>query len=1179
MKETLVLGVTQEVFQAAPGRAKFSIVVKNHGSETESIFLRIIGAPEGHIDARPLEVGPGDEETLSIVLTIPPGFPDGKHEVQFDLIEVGTARQRTSQIEIIEIPDTSAVTLRVLPSSMWKRRGGRIRVQVRNRSEDDLKLSLESFPESEDLRVRLDATELNIAGYSRATVHGKIRSSLRFLGRERNLGFSVVGWSNGDPIYGRGVLRQRAVFSNGPQSLMIALFLIVAFLGLGVLGLRLMSDSEQVLPRPLEIADAEAIPVSDSSSLRQFTLSGTVVLSDGSSASGTKVTWTKFVGLEETVDPNQPVTRRKSVTLSDDSFVLPGLSLDSPYEIYVSRDGYVPVSRIIAGDGELFALGEITLNPADGQLEVQIFDAASPAVNLGGVDLRLTGVDGSLLARTSELPGSLGSYTFSSLSVPGTYILEAFKSDYGTLSQIVELKPNQKPNLVCGDDGANSPSAQGVAAQNSQQISFEPAFGEAEPVLRCGLSKTNTTISGYVELLSTTQPVTTAEFQAVSYSPVSAINGTTPVKVTLAGRSLTRQTQTVAAGNFGGLLRYQFPDIPIPSESNPYTITFEATNFQTRTFVITGAGADLGQGSNLQPSSCSETTWSCLRIRSSTGSISGRLKVTNAASGSAAQCPSHLQISVLGNGEQITANIPPQTVTDPTGTTSCSFRLDSFTPGDYVVTLSGAGIPTNVFSCAVIAGGVCELGGNNPDQVVAIPLDDSSKLGVLRLKTGFRDGLDASLESGQSISALSLGLIGVGANHCANVTVVKGSIFNRSKCQFYSDSAGDLIISNIAAMGYVVVPVSTEFMALDPTMNVPAGTDEYAPKRLAITPKGTLQLLVNNDNGTPVPNASVTLKDLVTNTTLSCPGGKTNANGQCNFVRALQNHPYQVTISVAGLSRVVDIAGTLDSTIFVQQVLQFPAVISGYVQAAEVGSSRFQPLGPDDFTFVSTTSPLVEQMKVFSLCLPAGNLNANWQPDFRPVEQCAGSSGSLTEHTLDSLAAVTPRAIQVTVKRVVPSNPSSVEVLANGARVDLIQRGKIVATAYSDASGVATFSSGYELGPSWLLVRKAGYWSVAQVVNVDVVSGGVTQHLVSFDDASGGNCGTTVICAKALRDLNQDGPRRLRVVESDLNAFSAASVVQMDRKVTSCSSAASGGATSCDFDPQKLTVAAVKDEA
>ena len=78
MKETLVLGVTQEVFQAAPGRAKFSIVVKNHGSETESIFLRIIGAPEGHIDARPLELGSGEEETLSIVLTIPPGFPDGK---------------------------------------------------------------------------------------------------------------------------------------------------------------------------------------------------------------------------------------------------------------------------------------------------------------------------------------------------------------------------------------------------------------------------------------------------------------------------------------------------------------------------------------------------------------------------------------------------------------------------------------------------------------------------------------------------------------------------------------------------------------------------------------------------------------------------------------------------------------------------------------------------------------------------------------------------------------------------------------------------------------------------------------------------------------------------------------------------------------------------------------------
>ena len=184
------------------------------------------------------------------------------------------------------------------------------------------------------------------------------------------------------------------------------------------------------------------------------------------------------------------------------------------------------------------------------------------------------------------------------------------------------------------------------------------------------------------------------------------------------------------------------------------------------------------------------------------------------------------------------------------------------------------------------------------------------------------------------------------------------------------------------------------------------GSTEYVAKRLAITPKGTLQLLVNNDSGTPVPNALVTLKDLVTNESLSCPGGKTNENGQCNFVCALQNHPYQVTISVAGLSRVVDIAGTLDSTIFVQQVLQFPSVVSGYVQAAEVGSSRFQPLAPDDFTFVSTKSPLVQQLKIVSLC-PPGSKPSGWQPDFQPVAQCGAISGSATPDTLNGLATAT----------------------------------------------------------------------------------------------------------------------------------------------------------------------------
>ena len=96
---------------------------------------------------------------------------------------------------------------------------------------------------------------------------------------------------------------------------MIALFLILAFIGLGFFGFKLMNDSDQVAATQPEAEAVTGVEASDQKVTPYFTVTGKVLLGDGATVSGTKVTWLKFAGLETDTDPGQPVIRRKSCLL------------------------------------------------------------------------------------------------------------------------------------------------------------------------------------------------------------------------------------------------------------------------------------------------------------------------------------------------------------------------------------------------------------------------------------------------------------------------------------------------------------------------------------------------------------------------------------------------------------------------------------------------------------------------------------------------------------------------------------------------------------------------------------------------------------------------------------------------------------------------------------------------
>ena len=179
------LAVDQESVVFSTNSIAFSLKVANESGEASDLILRVLGAPSGPMQALIVSLEPGEETIRSIVLEVPAGFPFGEHDLEIDALDRTTGDIVVTVPFVVNIVDTSGVTVRVSPTPLRVNRRGKIRIRLRNRSEESILLDLASETESSRIKVNLDSTQVQLSALHSVTVRGKIKVPLKWFGRER----------------------------------------------------------------------------------------------------------------------------------------------------------------------------------------------------------------------------------------------------------------------------------------------------------------------------------------------------------------------------------------------------------------------------------------------------------------------------------------------------------------------------------------------------------------------------------------------------------------------------------------------------------------------------------------------------------------------------------------------------------------------------------------------------------------------------------------------------------------------------------------------------------------------------------------------------------------------------------------------------------------------------------
>jgi hypothetical protein len=228
-----------------------------------------------------------------------------------------------------------------------------------------------------------------------------------------------------------------------------------------------------------------------------------------------------------------------ATTNVEGAFSFDGVRVGRAYELFFSKPGFDSRAYVVVptADGGPIDL-EIVMTPGLGEISGIVTGDNGP---LGGVRIAIT--DGTLVFTTtsSTVGGSIGSWSFTGLSTPGTYTLTAETRGFGT--QVLQVP------LQAGE------ARSGVSIQ-----------------MQRGVGSILGSVTGNVD------------------NRVQRLGGIT---ITASNGDVTRTTTTVTEGDVGS---FAFPNLPIPGD---WTVTAEAPGFVSQTRRVTATGNVTGVDFNL----------------------------------------------------------------------------------------------------------------------------------------------------------------------------------------------------------------------------------------------------------------------------------------------------------------------------------------------------------------------------------------------------------------------------------------------------------------------------------------------------------------------------------------------------------------------------------------------------
>ncbi|MFM8529032.1 MAG: hypothetical protein ACKOD2_05030, partial [Ilumatobacteraceae bacterium] len=204
-------------------------IVTNATAESRSVLVRVVGALSGPLPAARLDVAALSEGVAEIEVFVPAGLPPGNHALLVEMVDPSSGAVLLAEETVIDVQHTRAVSMHISPSSIRRRRRGRIRIIVRNHDEETHRMRIVPEPDDDRTRVFLERPDFEIRPGEMVRVHGRLRLKAFWFGKQREKWYSIVGEGAGVPVYARGNVRQIPMIGKNVKSLMVLLTILMVW--------------------------------------------------------------------------------------------------------------------------------------------------------------------------------------------------------------------------------------------------------------------------------------------------------------------------------------------------------------------------------------------------------------------------------------------------------------------------------------------------------------------------------------------------------------------------------------------------------------------------------------------------------------------------------------------------------------------------------------------------------------------------------------------------------------------------------------------------------------------------------------------------------------------------------------------------------------------------------------
>jgi hypothetical protein len=570
--------VVAERTTVTPGQqVDVPVHLSNLGTRPLSFVLRLIGIDDSWT-AGPRSSGvvaPGATVTGSLPVTFPLGFPPCEHlaGVQVQPLDPDNRPVGAPQVADVElvVGDGSMIDAALEPGNVESR--GRFVVRLHNRGLEPTTVALDPAVSEDGMRLALNPGQVALAPGGRAEAVGKVSHSRPLFGTTRRMPFSVTVRSRATPVHLSGTLTQPPIFSGGMMKVVAAIGIVCMWVTLLVFGLNQIGN--KVHPKSNQPSTAQAAGATANGGANGNQNGGGAGGAGGASGSGGsggsgaagagpvanggnvngQVTAEQPGGISVTLAPtslvdeksldatfhgvSQPAAGKSfgadlldaprtvsltRTTLTDDggNFAFAGVPAPGYYLVTFTKAGYETSKHVISLDDASKPV-KVDVSLVAGQGQISGITTAPGGGGLGAVDITVSG-GGTTLTTKTPTTGQVGRWSIDGLSTPGTYLVTASRSGYGTQTTLVTLGPGASMQ------GANLPLTPGVGSITGMVTSTTgPVGGVSVSVTDGDTTRTVTTL--------TVDPIGTFTL------PTLAIPGS--YTLTISGDGWSTQTQHV----------------------------------------------------------------------------------------------------------------------------------------------------------------------------------------------------------------------------------------------------------------------------------------------------------------------------------------------------------------------------------------------------------------------------------------------------------------------------------------------------------------------------------------------------------------------------------------------------------------------------------------------------------